>query len=250
VWKRKKKKNRERKQPKPFGPAQLFPPLSSLLFSLGPFPSLLSPAWATRGPAPFFPSSPRVGRARTSLASLSSLFSLVPARAPPPSLLLFSRAQQPAHVRSFFPALPFSFPSSVSPSAGRPLGHWPWSRSAAPRAPFPAPARPHWPVPEPPFLLEARRVWIRSTRTSSRVMRGHCANDPHAEAVAPPFLSRPLSRVFPQPPLPSPASSVPLHHRATARPRGAAVDRAPRRRNSPRRHRSSTASHRLSFQGR
>jgi hypothetical protein len=119
--------------------------------------------------------------------------------------------------RQLLPLLSFPLPCFFP--AGRPLGHYPWSRSAAPWAPFPALARSHWPVPEPPFLLEARRVWIRSTRTSSRAMRGPLRERPACRGRSTPFfLARPLSRASPQPPLPPSAplcALAPPCHRST-----------------------------------
>jgi hypothetical protein len=145
------------------------------LFPRAPF-LLLSPPGPSFPEAqlsPLFPFSPRGPRLahflpqpatpRAPLLSLSprarvSAPLLSPARAalssPPFSLCQPGPARQ--RLFSSLLLLLAPDPSSVSPSAGRPLGHWPWSRSAVPRAPFPAPARPHWPVPEPPLPSRSR----------------------------------------------------------------------------------------------
>jgi hypothetical protein len=123
--------------------------LPSFPFSLrGPRPAHFLPQPATLR-APLLSLSPR---ARVSAPLLS------PARAalssPPFSLWQPGPARQ--RLFSSLLLLLAPDPSSVSPSAGRPLGHWPWSRSVAPRAPFPAPVRPHWPVPKPPLPSRSR----------------------------------------------------------------------------------------------
>jgi hypothetical protein len=143
-----------------------------------PLPSFLSPR-VGHDPGPVFPLSPAIPRALP-------LFSLW--RVGPTCQLL---------PPSFFP-LPCFLP------AGRPLCRCPWPCSTVRPEPLRRTRARALAAPEPPFLLEGRRAWIRSTRFESAG---------GAEAVArltrTPRLPHPFSK---------PGRSLALPSAATASP--------------------------------